>query len=80
MSEDFDSKLQDVEKRCDDSEESDQSDNEDDLDKQMGETEDGAEKYEFVVWKWLQIKISNARMFKVGMPRHTNAKTISQIW
>lgn len=44
MSDDFDSKLQDVEKRGDDSDESEQSDNEDDLDKQMGETEEGADK------------------------------------
>lgn len=44
MSEDFDSKLQDVEKRNDDSDESDHSD-EEEADKQMGETEDGAEKY-----------------------------------
>lgn len=43
MSEDFDSKLQDVEKRGDESE-NEQSDNEDDLDKQMGETEEGADK------------------------------------
>lgn len=43
MSEDFDSKMQDVEKRGDDSDE-EQSDNEEELDKQMGETEEGADK------------------------------------
>lgn len=46
MSEDFDSKLQDIEKRGDDSSEDEQSDNEE-LDKEMGETEQGAEK-----WVW----------------------------
>lgn len=46
MSEDFDSKLQDIEKRGDDSSEEEQSDNEE-LDKEMGETEQGAEKYAF---------------------------------
>lgn len=44
MSEDFDSKLQDIEKRGDDSSEDEQSDNEE-LDKEMGETEQGADKY-----------------------------------
>lgn len=44
MSEDFESKLQDIEKRGDDSSEDEQSDNEE-LDKEMGETEQGAEKY-----------------------------------
>lgn len=44
MSEDFDSKLQDIEKRGDDSSDDDQSDNEE-LDKEMGETEQGADKY-----------------------------------
>lgn len=44
MSEDFDSKLQDVEKRGDDSDDSDQSENEEELDKEMGETEEGADK------------------------------------
>lgn len=43
MSEDFDSKMQDVEKRGDDSDESDHED-EEELDKQMGETEEGADK------------------------------------
>lgn len=43
MSEDFDSKLQDIEKRGDDSSEEEQSDNEE-LDKEMGETEQGADK------------------------------------
>lgn len=47
MSEDFDSKLQDIEKRGDDSDESDRSDNEDELDKEMDETEEGADKYDF---------------------------------
>lgn len=36
--------LKDVEKRGDDSDNSDQSDNEEELDKQMGETEEGADK------------------------------------
>lgn len=44
MSEDFDSKLQDVEKRGDDSSDDEQSDNEE-LDKEMGDTEQGADKY-----------------------------------
>lgn len=43
MSEDFDSKLQDVEKRGDDSSDEEESDNEE-LDKEMGETEQGADK------------------------------------
>lgn len=50
MSEDFDSKLQDVEKRGE-SDESDQSDNDDEeMDKQMGETEDGADKLDDQIW------------------------------
>lgn len=53
MSEDFDSKLQDVEKRGDDSDESEQSDNEEEPDKQMGETEDGADKYELFLSKFV---------------------------
>lgn len=44
MSEDFDSKLQDVEKRGDDSSDDEESDNEE-LDKEMGDTEQGADKY-----------------------------------
>lgn len=44
MSEDFDSKLQDIEKRGEDSSDDEQSDNEE-HDKEMGETEQGAEKY-----------------------------------
>lgn len=36
--------VQDVEKKGDDSDESEESDNDDDPDKQMGETEEGAEK------------------------------------
>ena len=43
MSEDFDSKLQDIEKRGDDSSDEEESDNEE-LDKEMGETEQGADK------------------------------------
>lgn len=46
MSDDFDSKLQDLEKKEPNSD-SDDSDNEEEADKQMGETEDGAEKYAF---------------------------------
>lgn len=44
MSEDFDSKLQDLDKKDEKDDDSDQSDDEEDADKQMGETEDGAEK------------------------------------
>lgn len=44
MSEDFDSKLQDIEKRGDDSSDEEESDNEE-LDKEMGDTEQGADKY-----------------------------------
>lgn len=44
MSEDFDSKLQDVDKKEDNSDDSDQSDNDEEADKQMGETEEGAER------------------------------------
>lgn len=47
MSEDFDSKLQDLEKRGQ-SDESDQSDDDEEADKQMGETEDG--KWLFMLW------------------------------
>lgn len=45
MSEDFDSKLQDVEKKGDDSDESEESDNDEEADKQMGETEENAERF-----------------------------------
>ncbi|XP_021695635.1 midasin [Aedes aegypti] len=49
MSEDFDSKLQDVEKpEGEDSEE--EKDDEEDADKQMGETEEGAEKLDDQIW------------------------------
>lgn len=44
MSEDFDSKLQDMDKKDEKDDDSDQSDEEEDADKQMGETEEGAEK------------------------------------
>lgn len=57
MSEDFDSKLQDIEKRGDDdSSDDEQSDNEE-LDKEMGETEQGAEKcvYEFCFQKSIKL-------------------------
>lgn len=36
--------LQDVEKKGDDSDDSDESDNDEEADKQMGETEEGAER------------------------------------
>lgn len=48
MSEDFDSKLQDIEKRGDDSSDEEESDHEE-LDKEMGETEQGADKYVFAL-------------------------------
>lgn len=50
MSEDFDSKLQDVEKNKDDSSDEEEPDNEEELDKQMGETEDGADKLDEQIW------------------------------
>lgn len=40
--------LQDVEKKGDDSDESEESDNDDEADKQMGETEEGAERLVFL--------------------------------
>lgn len=45
MSEDFDSKLQDIEKRGDDSSDDDEESDNEELDKEMGETEQGADKY-----------------------------------
>lgn len=51
MSEDFDSKMQDLEKQEKGSDdESDKSDDDEDLDKQMGETEEGAEKLDDQIW------------------------------
>lgn len=50
MSEDFDSKLQDMEKRDPNSDESEQSDDDEDADKQMGETEEGADKLDEQIW------------------------------
>ncbi|GBP23274.1 Midasin [Eumeta japonica] len=48
MTDDFDSHLQDVEKK--DGEDSDEGDNEDDVDKQMGETDNTAEKLDQQIW------------------------------
>lgn len=52
MSEDFDANLQDIEKKPDDEENSDseKEDEEEDPDKQMGETEEGAEKLDDQIW------------------------------
>ncbi|XP_015604930.1 midasin [Cephus cinctus] len=50
MSEDFDSKLQDLEKNEDDEDNSEKEDEEEDLDKQMGETEQGADKLDEEIW------------------------------
>ncbi|RLU23785.1 hypothetical protein DMN91_003993 [Ooceraea biroi] len=51
MSEDFDSKLQDLEKgNKDEEEQSDDDDEEDDLDKEMGETGEGAEQLDKEIW------------------------------
>lgn len=51
MSEDFDSKMQDLDKKEKDSDdESEKSDEEEDIDKQMGETEEGAEKLDDQIW------------------------------
>lgn len=51
MSEDFDSKLQDVEKnKDDDSSDDEEPDDKEELDKQMGETEDGADKLDDQIW------------------------------
>lgn len=52
MSEDFDSNLQDVEKKPDEEGDSDSAkeDEEEDPDKQMGETEEGAEKLDDQIW------------------------------
>ncbi|XP_067207005.1 midasin [Linepithema humile] len=49
MSEDFDSKLQDMEKGDEDEEQSD-NDEENDLDKEMGETGEGAEQLDKEIW------------------------------
>ncbi|XP_011881988.1 PREDICTED: midasin isoform X2 [Vollenhovia emeryi] len=49
MSEDFDSKLQDMEKNDDDEEQSD-DDEENDLDKEMGQTGEGAEQLDKEIW------------------------------
>ncbi|KAG5308278.1 MDN1 protein, partial [Acromyrmex insinuator] len=49
MSEDFDSKLQDMEKNDNDEEQSN-DDEENDLDKEMGETEEGAEQLDKEIW------------------------------
>ncbi|XP_058826762.1 midasin [Topomyia yanbarensis] len=50
MSEDFDSKLQDVEKPEGDDSEEEKDNDEEDIDKQMGETEEGAEKLDDQIW------------------------------
>ncbi|KAK2585693.1 hypothetical protein KPH14_010307 [Odynerus spinipes] len=51
MSEDFDSKLQDMEKDENDEENNEEDDKDDeDLDKQMGETEEGAEQLDKEIW------------------------------
>uniref|UniRef100_A0A2A4JDZ7 Midasin n=1 Tax=Heliothis virescens TaxID=7102 RepID=A0A2A4JDZ7_HELVI len=48
MTDDFDSHLQDVDKK--EGEQSDQEDDEDDADKQMGETDNAAEKLDHQIW------------------------------
>lgn len=51
MSEDFDSKMQDVEKPSgDDSSDESEDEKDEELDKQMGETEDGADKLDDQIW------------------------------
>ncbi|XP_058456556.1 midasin [Malaya genurostris] len=50
MSEDFDSKLQDMEKPEGDDSDEEEKDDEEDIDKQMGETEEGAEKLDDQIW------------------------------
>lgn len=51
MSEDFDSKLQDLEKKeANSDDDSDEDDDQEEADKQMGETEDGAEKLDDQIW------------------------------
>ncbi|XP_014214403.1 midasin [Copidosoma floridanum] len=49
MSEDFEGQLQDVEKKEDDEEDNKEEEDED-IDKQMGETEDGADKLDEQIW------------------------------
>ncbi|KAF2880198.1 hypothetical protein ILUMI_25999 [Ignelater luminosus] len=50
MSEDFDSKLQDVEKGEDENDDDDKSDNNEDLDEQMGETDQGTDQLDREIW------------------------------
>ncbi|XP_055612031.1 midasin [Uranotaenia lowii] len=50
MSEDFDSKLQDVDKPEDEESDEEKNDENEDIDKQMGETEEGAEKLDDQIW------------------------------
>jgi midasin len=44
MSEDFEGKVQDLEKKVDEEDESDEEDNEEEPDKEMGETDAGADR------------------------------------
>lgn len=50
MSDDFDAKMQDVDKKDNKDSDSDKSDNEEELDKQMGETEENAETLDEQIW------------------------------
>ncbi|EDW58745.1 midasin [Drosophila virilis] len=50
MSDDFDAKMQDVEKPENEEDDSGESENEDELNKEMGETEQGAEKLDDQIW------------------------------
>ncbi|XP_052872862.1 midasin [Anopheles cruzii] len=50
MSEDFDSKLQDLEKKEGSDSDSEEDKDDEDIDKQMGETEEGAEKLDEQIW------------------------------
>lgn len=50
MSDDFDAKMQDVEKPENEEDDSGESENEEELNKEMGETEEGAEKLDDQIW------------------------------
>ncbi|EDW01516.1 GH20407 [Drosophila grimshawi] len=50
MSDDFDAKMQDVEKPENEEDDSGESEDEDELNKEMGETEEGAEKLDDQIW------------------------------
>ena len=50
MSEDFDGKMQDVDKNADDNEDESDDENDEDMDKEMGDTEEGAKTLDEEIW------------------------------